>query len=257
MLLSRSISTRCCPKAKREPAERSALLRVLRAQKHVPMEPLGVDEVAVDKTLVVGRPNVLDAKGFVEDVEAILSSRLLTNCGPFMIQLEESVREYLGATHVVAVANATVGLELALRALDLAPGKEVLVPSFTFVATAHAVRTAGLRPVFVDVDATTHFVDLESARSRVTSSTVAVIGVHLWGSAGDAAGLEALAAELGLAVVYDSAHAFGARYDDGKRVGCRGDAEVFSLHATKLLNTFEAGSQKGECVSPLSREAPL
>ena len=103
---------------------------------------MGVASGDESKTLVVGRPNVVDAKGFLEDVEVILSSRLLTNNGPFAIQLEEAAREYLGAAHVVAVSNATMGLELALRALGLRPGSEVLVPSFTFVATAHAIVAA-------------------------------------------------------------------------------------------------------------------
>ena len=202
---------------------------------------MGVASGDESKTLVVGRPNVVDAKGFLEDVEVILSSRLLTNNGPFAIQLEEAAREYLGAAHVVAVSNATMGLELALRALGLRPGSEVLVPSFTFVATAHAIVAAGLVPVFCDVDEATHFVSIASAARAATARTAAVVAVHLWGAAGDADALEAFAAERRLAVVYDSAHAFGARYADGRRVGTRGTAEVFSLHATKLLNGFEGG----------------
>lgn len=201
-----------------------------------------VDEEA--KTLVVGRPNILDAEGFLEDVAKILETGLLTNGGPFVLELEAGVAKYLGGgdVRVVAVSNATVGLELALRALNLESGAEVLVPSFTFVATAHAVTLAGLRPVFVDVDARTHFMDVGAAQAACTARTAAVVPVHLWGRAGDRADdLEAWATGAGLAVVYDAAHAFGASYADGARVGTRGTAEVFSLHATKLLNTFEGG----------------
>jgi len=103
---------------------------------------------AEPKTLVVGRPNVLDPEGFLEDVAKMLKTGLLTNGGPFVLELEAGVAAYLGGgVQVVAVSNATVGLELALRALELPAGAEVLVPSFTFCATAHAVSLAGLAPV--------------------------------------------------------------------------------------------------------------
>ncbi|KAH8043494.1 DegT/DnrJ/EryC1/StrS aminotransferase-like protein [Aureococcus anophagefferens] len=122
-----------------------------------------------------------------------------------------------------------------------APGAEVLLPSFTFAATARAALRAGLTPVFCDVDEASHFISIASAERATTPKTVAVVGVHLWGRAGDAAALEAFAARRSLDVFYDSAHAFGAAYADGAKVGTRGRAEVFSLHATKLLNGFEGG----------------
>ena len=120
-------------------------------------------------------------------------------------------------------------------------GAEVLLPSFTFIATAHAVRNAGLKPVFVDVDEATHFPTPATLARAATNETRAVVAAHLWGRAGDAASLEAFAAARGWPVVYDSAHAFGARHADGAFCGGRGRAEVFSLHATKLLNSFEGG----------------
>ena len=168
-----------------------------------------------EEPLVVGRPNVLDVEGFLKDVREILSTRLLTNHGPFVVRLERAAAEYLGVAHVVAVANGTIGLELALRALDLAPGAEVLLPSFTFIATAHAVRNAGLKPVFVDVDEATRFPTPAMLARAATNKTRAVVAAHLWGRAGDAASLEAFAAARGWPVVYDSAHAFGARHADG------------------------------------------
>ena len=194
-----------------------------------------------EEPLVVGRPNVLDVEGFLKDIREILSTRLLTNHGPFVVRLERAAAEYLGVAHVVAVANGTIGLELALRALDLAPGADVLLPSFTFIATAHAVRNAGLKPVFSDVDEATHFPTPATLARAATNETRAVVAAHLWGRAGDAASLEAFAAARGWPVVYDSAHAFGARHADGAFCGGRGRAEVFSLHATKLLNSFEGG----------------
>lgn len=198
---------------------------------------------AEPKTLVVGRPNVLDPEGFLEDVAKMLKTGLLTNGGPFVLELEAGVAAYLGGgVQVVAVSNATVGLELALRALELPAGAEVLVPSFTFCATAHAVRLAGLEPVFVDVDEGSHFASVRALEAARTPRTAAVVPVHLWGRAAPAADdLEAWASRAEVAVVYDAAHAFGAAYADGAKVGTRGRAEVFSMHATKLLNTFEGG----------------
>ncbi|KAH8060335.1 DegT/DnrJ/EryC1/StrS aminotransferase-like protein [Aureococcus anophagefferens] len=186
------------------------------------------------KTLVVGRPNVLDEQGFLEDVKTILRSKLLTNGGPFVSQLEQGAREYLGVKHVVAVSNATVGLELALRARRFAPGAEVLLPSFTFVATAHAVACAGLTPVFCDVDEASHFISIASAERATTPKTVAVVGVHLWG-AGDA-GVGGVAARRSLDVFYDSARG-GAAYADGAKGGLIAtNDDALAVAATRARN---------------------
>ena len=205
-------------------------------------------EVA-DPPLVVGRPNLVDAEGFTEDMRQILESRLFTNHGPFEKQLEATVEQYLGVRHAVAVCNATLGLELALRALELPHGGEVIMPAYTFAASAHAVHAVGLTPVFADCDPETHLIDLASAaRCAERGRAVALLCVHLWGAACDADACEAFARAHGLELVFDAAHGFGSRYagtgtdgGGGTRVGTCGTAEVFSLHATKLLNSFEGG----------------
>jgi len=191
--------------------------------------------------LVVGKPNLLDPDGFMKDVKDILATRHFTNVGPYALELERMAADYLQVKHVISVSNATAGLELALRAADFAPGSEVIVPSYTFVATAHAVATVGLTPVFCDANATSHLIDLASAEECVSDRTVAIIGVHLWGLACDADALDTFAERHGLRVMFDAAHAFGTDYTDGKKVGTRGSAEVFSMHATKLFNSFEGG----------------
>ncbi|KAH8050035.1 DegT/DnrJ/EryC1/StrS aminotransferase-like protein [Aureococcus anophagefferens] len=188
------------------------------------------------KTLVVGRPNVLDEQGFLEDVKTILRSKLLTNGGPFVSQLEQGAREYLGVKHVVAVSNATVGLELALRARRFAPGAEVLLPSFTFVATARRrLRRADaglLRRRRGD------FMSIASAE-RATTPKPSPSSASIWGR-GDAAALEAFAARRSSTSSTTAPTPSGGlrRRRQGRHAG---RAEVFSLHATKLLNGFEGG----------------
>ncbi|XRB17857.1 GDP-perosamine synthase [Pseudoscourfieldia marina] len=192
-------------------------------------------------SLVVGRPNLVDKAGFLEDVERILKTRLFTNNGPYCEALQRNVEKYLGVRHCIAVANATVGLELVLRALEFEPGSEVIVPSYTFIATVHAVKACGLVPRFCDVDAKTHLITAESVSACLTRETVAIIGVHLWGLCCDVASLTAVAKAHEVTLLFDAAHAFGARNHEGIYVGNFGKAEVFSMHATKLFNSFEGG----------------
>jgi len=187
----------------------------------------------------VGRPNIGDRRRLHERLDRILDSRWLSNDGPFLEEFERRLAALLGVEHCVAVCNATVGLELALRALDAAG--EVILPSFTFVATAHAAQWLGLRPVFCDVDPRTHTLDPRCAERLITPRTTAIVGVHLWGNPCAPAALEALAARRGLRLLFDAAHAFGCAHG-GRMIGGFGDAEVFSFHATKFVNTFEGGA---------------
>ena len=172
-------------------------------------------------------------------IAASLDRAWLTNDGPLVRELEAKLADYIGVRYCVAMANATVAMEVLARALELKG--EVIVPGFTFIATPHAFAWLGLKPVFCDVDRATHMIDVRSAERMITERTSAIAGVHLWGGAADVTGLEALAERNNLALVYDSAHALGASAQ-GKRVGGFGDAEVFSFHATKFFNTFEGGA---------------
>lgn len=194
---------------------------------------------AFPSPLHVGRPNILDRATFLELVDGALDRVWLSNHGPLVQELERRIAAHLGVRHCVATVNGTIGLEIAIRALGL--GGEVIVPSFTFVATVHALHRQGITPVFADIDPETHCVDPASVRRLITPRTTGILGVHLWGRAAAVDELQAIADEHGLVLLFDAAHSFGASTDAGM-VGAFGRAEVFSFHATKVFHTIEGGA---------------
>ena len=189
--------------------------------------------------LYVGRPNIGNKDHFLELVNQILNRQWLTNNGPLVQQLEQRIAEHLGVAHCVAMCNGTIALEIAIRALGL--GGEVIVPSWTFVATAHALHWQGITPVFADIDPATHNLDPDAVRRMITPRTTGIVGVHLWGRAAPVDELQAIADEHGLELMFDAAHAFGSSYR-GRGIGSFGTCEVFSFHATKAFNTMEGGA---------------
>lgn len=194
---------------------------------------------AFAETLHVGRPNIGDRRAFLDNVERILDSRWLTNNGPMVREFERRIAERLGVRHCVAMCNGTIALEIAIRALGLQG--EVIVPSWTFVATAHALHWQGITPVFADIDPATHNLDPAAVRRMITPRTTGIIGVHLWGRAAPIGELQAIADEHGLKLMFDAAHAFGSSYE-GQAIGRFGACEVLSFHATKAFNTMEGGA---------------
>ena len=194
---------------------------------------------AFDTQMHVGRPNIGDRERLMERIGDLLDRRWLTNNGPYVQELERRIAELAGVKHCVAMCNATVALEILIRALGLKG--EVIVPSFTFIATAHALQWQEITPVFCDVDPKTHNLDPERVEQMLTPHTSGIIGVHLWGRACAVEALTEIAARRGLKLLFDAAHAFGCSYK-GKMVGGFGAAEVFSFHATKFLNSFEGGA---------------
>ena len=194
---------------------------------------------AFNDPLHVGRPNIGDRDSFLARVNQMLDQRWLTNNGPFVQELEQKLSALLGVRHCIALCNATVALEIAARALGLEG--EVILPSFTFVATAHALQWQGITPVFCDIDPVTHNIDPARVRELITPRTSAILGVHVWGRACPIEELSALARQHHLKLVFDAAHALGCSYR-GKTLGSFGDAELFSFHATKFFNTFEGGA---------------
>jgi dTDP-4-amino-4,6-dideoxygalactose transaminase len=187
----------------------------------------------------VGSPNIGDRKRLMARMEDILDRRWLTNGGPYEQEFEKRVAAMLGVKHCIAMCNATVGLEIAIRALGMTG--EVILPSFTFIATAHALQWQQIRPVFCDIDPATHGIDPAKIEALITPKTTGILGVHLWGRPCDVEAIEAIARRRGLRVLYDAAHAFGCGRR-GRKAGGFGDAEVFSFHATKFVNTFEGGA---------------
>jgi dTDP-4-amino-4,6-dideoxygalactose transaminase len=177
----------------------------------------------------------------IEAVADAIRSGWLTS-GPRAAAFEQEFAEFVGGgVHAVAVNSATAGLHLALEALGVGPGDEVIVPTWTFTATAEVVRYLGAQPVFVDVDAATLNIDLDNAAAVVTPRTKAIMPVHFAGLGVDREGIAILADEHGLKVVEDAAHAFPA-VSGGELVG-QGSSEavVFSFYATKTMTTGEGG----------------
>jgi len=189
--------------------------------------------------LHVGRPNVGDRSALHRRIDAALDRVWLTNNGPLVQEFEGRLKELTGVRHCIPVCNATVGLEIAIRALDLSG--EVIVPSFTFIATAHALQWQRIKPVFCDIAPNSHHIDPSSVEKLITPRTTAILGVHLWGQACEVEALGAIARRHRLEVLYDAAHALGCSYG-GRMIGTFGRAEVFSFHATKFVNTFEGGA---------------
>jgi dTDP-4-amino-4,6-dideoxygalactose transaminase len=192
-----------------------------------------------DEVLHVGRPNIGNRERFLTRVNDMLDRRWLTNNGPFVQELEQKLTEYLNVKHCIAMCNATVALEIAARALNL--HGEVIVPSFTFVASAHALQWQEITPVFCDVDPVTHNIDPRKIEALITPRTTGILGVHVWGRACDVEALQSVAEQHKLNLLFDAAHAFASTHT-GKMIGGFGDAEVFSFHATKFFNSFEGGA---------------
>lgn len=160
--------------------------------------------------------------------------------GPEVVELESAFADYLGAAGCVGVANGTDALVLALRALELAPGDEVIVPGFTFFATAEAVILAGGTPVVADVDPATLNLDPAAAEAAITPRTAGILGVHLYGRPFDADRLGDLCRRHGLWLIEDAAQAQGAAWR-GRRAGAIGALAAWSFYPTKNLGCFGDG----------------
>jgi dTDP-4-amino-4,6-dideoxygalactose transaminase len=196
-------------------------------------------EPAFEQLLHVGRPNIGDRDAFLKYAADIFDRRWLSNDGPLVQEFEARIAQHLGVKHCVAMCNGTIALEIAIRALGL--DGEVIVPSYTFVATAHALQWQSITPVFADIDPATHTLSPAAVRRMITPRTSGIIGVHLWGRAAPVAELQEIADEHGLSLMFDAAHAFSCTHQ-GRMIGSFGACEVLSFHATKFFNTFEGGA---------------
>ncbi|MFI8091859.1 aminotransferase class I/II-fold pyridoxal phosphate-dependent enzyme [Streptomyces sp. NPDC086080] len=191
----------------------------------------------------VGRPNQGDRARFLERMNRVLDNEWLSNMGPLMYEFEERVAQLVGVRHCVSLCNATVALQMLVGDATTggAPDDEVIVPALTFPATAHAVRWRGLRPVVCDVNPVTGLIDPDAVEALITPRTRAIVGVHLWGQPCDVLRLEKIAESNGLRLFFDAAPALGCTHGD-RPLGGFGHAEVFSFHATKVVNAFEGGA---------------
>tara|TARA_Y100000031_G_scaffold142445_1_gene171960 strand:+ start:301 stop:1086 length:786 start_codon:yes stop_codon:yes gene_type:complete len=175
----------------------------------------------------------------IEEVVKVLKSGWLTT-GPKVAEFEESMQKYLGCKEAVGLSSCTGGLHIALAALGIKPGDEVIVPTYTFAASAHVVAWLGAKPVLVDVEKDTFNIDPKKIEGAITDKTKAIIPVHFAGHSCDMDKIMAIAKKHNLYVIEDAAHAIGTDYKN-KKIGNFGNATVFSFYATKTITTAEGG----------------
>lgn len=187
----------------------------------------------------VGRPNIGNKQDLLNRIDDMLARRWLSNGGPFVRELESRIEDLMGVRHCIAMCNGTVALQVATHALGLSG--EVIVPSFTFIATAHALTWLGITPVFCDIDPQTHTIDPGKIQDLISPRTSGIIGVHLWGRPCNVEALEQISKRHKIQLMFDAAHAFACS-SNGQMIGNFGRLEVFSFHATKFFNTFEGGA---------------
>ena len=191
------------------------------------------------KKIFVTQPYLPPLEDFMPYLAEIWSNHILTNNGPFHRQLKEALCQYLEVPYISLFNNATVGLIVALKALDIRG--EVITSPYSFVATAHSLLWNGITPVFVDIDPVSMNLDPGKIEAAITERTTAIMPVHVYGNPCDVDAIEEIAQKHQLKVIYDAAHAFGVRCHCGSLLN-HGDLSVLSFHATKVFNTFEGGA---------------
>jgi perosamine synthetase len=169
-----------------------------------------------------------------------IESGWISSSGKYVNQFEKSFSEYCGVNHGIAVCNGTVALHLALVAIGIGKGDEVIIPNFTMIASAFAVCYTGAVPVFVDAEGTTWNIDISKIEEKITSRTRAIMPVHIYGHPCDMNGIIEIAKKHGLRIIEDAAEVHGAEYH-GARCGSLGDIACFSFFANKILTTGEGG----------------
>jgi len=193
---------------------------------------------AFEKPLPIGQLYFPSWERYEVAFRGIFERQYYTNQGPLAQELEDKLQKFLNVKHVICVTNATIGLMMVADAMEL-KGK-VILPSFTFAASAQSLSWAGLQPVFCDIDPNTHQIALDQIDTLIDAEVSAIMGVNLWGGACKPQALHELADTKGVQLYFDSAHAFGCAVD-GIKIANFGRAEVFSFHATKILSATEGG----------------
>ena len=192
-----------------------------------------------EDAILVTRSSMPSLEEYIEEIRPMWDSHWLTNMGPEHAKFRSQLRDYLGVSNVELLTNGHMALELSLQAMGLEG--EVITTPFTFASTTHAIVRCGLKPVFCDIDPATYTMDMNQLEDLITERTCAILPVHVYGNICDVEGIERVAAEHGLKVLYDAAHTFGETYK-GKGIGSFGDASCFSFHATKVFNSIEGGA---------------
>lgn len=188
-------------------------------------------------TIPLSSPDITEAE--IEAVSAVLRTSRLS-LGPQMEAFEDAMAKYTGTTHAIAVSSGTAGLHLCMKALGIGEGDEVIVPSFTFIAAANAIRYERAHPVFVDIDANSLNMSPASIERAITPKTRAILVVHTFGRPAEMAAIMGIASRHHLLVIEDACEAIGATYQ-GRMAGSFGDAAVFAFYPNKQITTGEGG----------------
>ena len=194
----------------------------------------------------VTKPYLPDREKLDRYIDGIYERQWLTNNGQLVQELTRRLEEYLGVENLLLVANGTLALQIAYRALGVSCGKsdrkpEAITTPFTFIATASSLKWEGVEPVFADINPDTWCLDPEKIEATITQDTRAIVPVHVFGNACDVEGIDEIARKHDLKVIYDASHAFGVKYK-GESLLKYGDAATLSFHATKLFHTGEGGA---------------
>jgi dTDP-4-amino-4,6-dideoxygalactose transaminase len=192
------------------------------------------------RPVYVTRPILPDLRALEPHLRGLWESRWLTNHGELHDRLEAALRTTLGVSNASVFNNGTIALLVAIKALDLAPGTEIITTPFTFPATPHCISWNGLRAVFSDIEPATMTIDPARVEELITDRTSAILGVHVYGFPCHLERLEHIANKHNLRLIYDAAHAFNTTVN-GKGIGSFGDISMFSFHPTKLFHTLEGG----------------
>jgi dTDP-4-amino-4,6-dideoxygalactose transaminase len=192
------------------------------------------------RPVYISRPLLPALPELLASLEEIFAAQWLTNMGDKHNCFERELHTVLNVPHVSLFNNGTIALMVALRALGLPAGSEVITTPFTFAATPHSISWNGLKPVFADIECDTMTLDPESVERSITKHTSAILGVHVYGYPCRTKEIEILAEKYNVKIVYDAAHAFFTRVE-GRGIGNFGDISMFSFHATKIFNTMEGG----------------
>lgn len=189
--------------------------------------------------ITVTKPYLPPKEKYSAYVDQIWDRNWLTNGGPLVNKLELRLKEYLNLNHLLYVTNGTIAIQIAIKALELKG--EVLTTPFTYVATTSSAVWEGLKPVFVDIDATTYNIDATKIVEKITPNTTAILATHVFGNPCDIDAIESIAKKYNLKVIYDAAHCFGVKYK-GRSIFEYGDISTASFHATKVFHTVEGGA---------------
>lgn len=192
-----------------------------------------------NKPIFVTQPSLAPLSEYVELLEEVWDSGILTHNGPKVQRLEEEISKKFQLSNFSVVLNGTIALQMAIKALDLKG--EIITTPFTWVATVSAIKWEGCKPVFCDINPNTLNIDEDKIESLITPDTVAIMPVHVFGTACNVSKIEEIAKKYNLKVIYDAAHAIGSSYKN-KSLLSYGDISATSLHATKLFNTGEGGA---------------